>query len=283
MNAQLSPKVSVIIPAYNSERYVGDSLQSVLDQTFHDYEVIVVDDGSTDETKARVLAARGPVRYIHQSNQGPAAARNTGIGAARGELICFLDADDSWTHDKLQMQVEFMDRNPGVGLVFADEEEFDDVGVQCVSLLSKSPYHAELDCRHRHRRAVPETPAAELHTHEHGDGENGVLQDDRPLRCDTERTRGPRYVVPDCGPFPDRLHPESPGPRNVWSRQACRETSKPRFGRASASGRRLEPSFRSWHPSALSTRCSPRHTCSWGSWSCARTRQGKRVGLVGQR
>ena len=144
MNATRSPKVSIIIPAYNSERYIGDSLQSVFDQTFHDYQVIVVDDGSTDETKARVLVAPGPVEYIHQSNQGPAAARNTGISAAKGDLICFLDADDSWAPDKLETQVEFMDLNPDVGLVFADEEEFDDVGVQCVSLLAKSSFHAEL-------------------------------------------------------------------------------------------------------------------------------------------
>jgi glycosyltransferase involved in cell wall biosynthesis len=144
MNAQLSPRVSVIIPAYNSERYIGESLQSVVDQTYRDYEVIVVDDGSTDNTKARALAVHGPINYIQQSNQGPAAARNTGIDAARGELICFLDADDSWASDKLQAQVEFIDRNPGVGLVFSDEKEFDDVGVTCVSLLSKSAYHAEL-------------------------------------------------------------------------------------------------------------------------------------------
>lgn len=144
MNARLSPKVSIIIPAYNSERYIGDSLQSVLDQTVRDYEVIVVDDGSTDGTKVRVLAAKGPIKYIHQPNQGPAAARNTGIGAAKGELICFLDADDRWTPTKLQTQVEFMDLNPGVGLVFSDEEEFDDAGVHCASLLSKCAYHAEL-------------------------------------------------------------------------------------------------------------------------------------------
>ena len=147
MNTQLSPRVSVIIPVYNSERYIGESLQSVRDQTYRDYEVIVVDDGSTDDTKATVLAVPGPINYVQQSNQGPAAARNTGIGAARGELICFLDADDSWAPDKLQTQVEFMDRNPGVGLVFADETEFDEVGLTCASLLAKSRYHAELAAR----------------------------------------------------------------------------------------------------------------------------------------
>ena len=101
MNAD-TPKISVIIPAYNSQQYIRASLESVLEQTYSDYEVIVVDDGSTDDTKGAVLAVDGPVQYIYQSNGGPSAARNTGIGAARGELICFLDADDSWTPEKLR-------------------------------------------------------------------------------------------------------------------------------------------------------------------------------------
>jgi glycosyltransferase involved in cell wall biosynthesis len=144
MTAKVSPKVSIILPAYNSRRYIGETLQSIHDQTFRDYEVIVVDDGSTDETKATVLAARCPVEYIHQANQGPAAARNTGIQAAKGDLICFIDADDVWMPEKLQIQVEFMKRNPGIGLVFADAEEFDDAAVRCASLLAKTAYLREL-------------------------------------------------------------------------------------------------------------------------------------------
>src|SRR5688572_14211285 len=101
MNAGPAPQVSVVIPAYNSARYIRASLQSIREQTCGDYEVIVVDDGSVDETRAAVLAVDGPVRYMYQSNAGPSAARNTGIRAATGELICFLDADDAWTPDKL--------------------------------------------------------------------------------------------------------------------------------------------------------------------------------------
>src|ERR671910_351457 len=85
----------------------------------------------------------------------------------------------------------------------------------CLSSLKK-PLLRRAHCRARDRRAVSETPTPELDTHEHGDGENGMLQDDGPLRCDTERARGPRYVVPDCGLFPDRMHPESSG------RETCR-------------------------------------------------------------
>lgn len=137
-------KVSVIIPAYNSARYLPETLQSVLAQTYRHYEVIVVDDGSTDDTRAVVKAADGPVRYLPQPNGGPSAARNAGIAAANGECICFLDADDLWTPDKLGVQVEFMEQHPHVGLVFADGEEFDESGVQCASLVSKSRFHAEI-------------------------------------------------------------------------------------------------------------------------------------------
>jgi glycosyltransferase involved in cell wall biosynthesis len=144
MTAAPVPRVSIIIPAYNSERYLHASLQSVLDQTYSDYEVIVVDDGSTDNTKASVLSLGAPVHYIYQPNAGPSAARNTGLAVAKGDLICFLDADDSWTPDKLKSQVSFMDEHPEVGLVFSDEEEYDEDKVHCYSLLSKSAYYSEI-------------------------------------------------------------------------------------------------------------------------------------------
>jgi glycosyltransferase involved in cell wall biosynthesis len=144
MSTPSTPKVSIVIPTYNSEAYIRTALDSVLEQTYTDYEVIVVDDGSTDGTKTVALALDGPIRYIHQSNSGPAAARNTGVSAAAGELICFLDADDSWTPDKLRTQVEFMVRNPCIGLVFSDADEFDERGVQCQSLFSKRQFHSEL-------------------------------------------------------------------------------------------------------------------------------------------
>jgi glycosyltransferase involved in cell wall biosynthesis len=144
MTPHPAPHVSVIIPVYNSQRYIRESIESVLHQDYDDYEVIVVDDGSTDNTKATVLALGGPIRYLHQSNQGPAAARNTGIAAARGELICFLDADDLWYPQKLRTHVDFMARNPQIGLVFSDEDEFDEDGVMCPSLLGKSQFHPEI-------------------------------------------------------------------------------------------------------------------------------------------
>lgn len=144
MSGARQPTVSVIVPAYNSERFIRASLQSVIEQSYTDYEVIVVDDGSRDGTRAAILSVNGPIRYVHQQNQGPAAARNTGIGCATGELICFLDADDLWAPEKLQTQVAFMEQHPDVGLVFADEDEFDDSGVQVPSLLATSRFSAAL-------------------------------------------------------------------------------------------------------------------------------------------
>lgn len=112
------PKVSVIIPAYNAERFLGDTLRSVLEQTYQDFEIIVVDDGSTDGTQAVVTAVVDErVHYIHQENRGPAAARNAGLRLARGEYIAFLDADDLWRPERLEACVSFLDEHTQVDVV----------------------------------------------------------------------------------------------------------------------------------------------------------------------
>jgi len=100
---ETSPQVSVIIPAFNASNYIERAIESALNQTYTPLEVIVVDDGSTDNTTE--LARRYPVRIVRQSNQGPAAARNHGARIARGGWFAFLDADDSWSPDKLEKQV----------------------------------------------------------------------------------------------------------------------------------------------------------------------------------
>jgi glycosyltransferase involved in cell wall biosynthesis len=109
------PLVSVVIPAYNAAWCVGKAIDSVLAQHFHEFEVIVVNDGSTDDTAA-VLAAYGDaIRVVHQANGGMSSARNAGIRAARGELIAFLDADDWWLPTKLSRQVDLMRARPEIG------------------------------------------------------------------------------------------------------------------------------------------------------------------------
>lgn len=115
-----NPVVSVIIPTYNYARFVGQAIRSVLDQTFTDYEIIVVDDGSTDETPEVLAGFGSSIRVIRQKNKGGSAARNTGIAAARGKYIAFLDADDQWEPCKLEIQVEALERDPEVGIIFSD-------------------------------------------------------------------------------------------------------------------------------------------------------------------
>jgi glycosyltransferase involved in cell wall biosynthesis len=112
---EAAPAVSVIVPAYNAAWCVGRALDSVLEQDFRDYEVIVVDDGSTDDTAA-VLAKYGDaIRVVRRSNGGLSSARNAGTREARGEFITFLDADDWWLPQKLSRQIESLRARPDIG------------------------------------------------------------------------------------------------------------------------------------------------------------------------
>ena len=113
------PKVSVVIPAYNAMSFLPKTLNSVLSQTFQDYEIIIVNDGSSDkinEWAKQISDSR--VRLISQENQGQSAARNTGLNLARGEYIAFLDSDDLWEPTKLEKQVRVLEEFPEVGFVY---------------------------------------------------------------------------------------------------------------------------------------------------------------------
>jgi|CXWL01.1.fsa_nt_gi glycosyltransferase involved in cell wall biosynthesis len=126
------PLVSVVIPAYNCGNYIGETLESVLKQDYPRLEVIVVDDGSTDNTKDVVVAfSSDRVRYVYQVNSGgPSGPRNTGIQHARGQFVAFLDADDIMLPGKLQCAVQLLERDPTLGLVFANFVKFDEVNGQ---------------------------------------------------------------------------------------------------------------------------------------------------------
>lgn len=113
----MQPLVSVVIPAYNSSAYIKEALESVFKQTYANIETIVVDDGSTDNTKDVVGPYMGRIKYIYKANGGPASARNLGIKHSKGEYIAFLDADDMWLGGKLEYQIKEI-RN-GIGLVGA--------------------------------------------------------------------------------------------------------------------------------------------------------------------
>ncbi|MEB3181393.1 MAG: glycosyltransferase family A protein [Nostocaceae cyanobacterium] len=113
------PKVTVVIPTYNSMTYLPAAMETALSQTFTDFEVLVVNDGSTDGTVEWVSQLTDPrVRMISQANQGLAGARNTGVTNAQGDYIAFLDADDLWEATKLEKQVRCLDENPAVGVVY---------------------------------------------------------------------------------------------------------------------------------------------------------------------
>jgi glycosyltransferase involved in cell wall biosynthesis len=123
------PEVSVIIPTYNSAHFLPEAIDSVLAQTFRDYELIIVDDGSTDDTEEVVKRYGDKIKYLRQENRGPGPAKNTGIKNSRGPLIATLDADDKWLLDKLEVQVEYMRSHPQIGLVYGNVSTFDDRGV----------------------------------------------------------------------------------------------------------------------------------------------------------
>jgi glycosyltransferase involved in cell wall biosynthesis len=108
------PSVSVIIPTFNRSQKLIRALRSVLKQTFHDYEVIVVDDGSSDDTYQALTSYMPLIQYVrHHVNRGVSAARNSGIRRACAPWIAFLDSDDYWLEDKLSVQMEYVERNPG--------------------------------------------------------------------------------------------------------------------------------------------------------------------------
>jgi glycosyltransferase involved in cell wall biosynthesis len=119
----LMPRVSVIIPTYNRPALLRETLRSVSNQTFTDFEIIVVDDGSTVPGVEDVCAEFLECRYFRQENMGRSSARNRGIGEARGELIAFVDDDDLWKPEKLARQVAFLDQNPHIGLVHSPVEK----------------------------------------------------------------------------------------------------------------------------------------------------------------
>ncbi len=112
-------KVSVIIPVYKVEKYIAATVQSVLEQTYENFELLIIDDGSPDKSiKICQQFTDTRIRIIHQENKGVAAARNHGIREAQGEYLAFLDADDLWTPDKLEKHVQHLDNFPEIGVSF---------------------------------------------------------------------------------------------------------------------------------------------------------------------
>ncbi len=114
------PLVSVLIPAYDVEDFVADAIESALDQTYPNVEVVVVNDGSTDATAAAIAPYRDRITYVDQGNRGLAGARNVAIAAASGTVLALLDADDLWLPDRLEQCVSLLEEHPEIGLVTSD-------------------------------------------------------------------------------------------------------------------------------------------------------------------
>ena len=192
-------EVSVIIPAFNAGRTIAAALRSVFTQTYCDFEVIVVDDGSTDDTEARVAEWSDRVVYKRQRNGGPGRARNAGIAIASGRLIAFLDADDVWLPRKLARQVAYFERFPSTGLLHA------------AALVSRAP----LTTLRETADAVPLDCATQPPSHQFGPVFHGEVA------INTLTVMTPRDVLEDVGGFDERreLHVED---WDLWLRIASR-------------------------------------------------------------
>lgn len=125
-----NPTVSIIMPAYNHAAYIGAAINSALGQTWQDFELIVVDDGSTDATRKIVNGIDSRVRYLCQENGGQGRARNTGIAHARGRYICFLDDDDLWEKDYLASVMSVFERHPGIDALYCGFQLMSNIGQQ---------------------------------------------------------------------------------------------------------------------------------------------------------
>jgi glycosyltransferase involved in cell wall biosynthesis len=171
-----APTVSVITPAYNAARYIEHTLESAIRQTFTDFELVIVDDGSTDRTRpiAERYAERDPrVRVIHQSNRGIAAARNTAMSVARGRYFALLDSDDLWFPTYLEEQLALLEHHPDIAVLSANSLNFGGPmdgrplldegashGIRRVSLLQLVQVENSMSIQAMFRRDVPEVIGA---------------------------------------------------------------------------------------------------------------------------
>ncbi len=120
--------ISVVIPAYNCGKYIPETLDSILNQTYRNFEIVVVDDGSTDDTQEALRPYSGKIKYFHQKNGGLANARNRGLELAKGSYLALCDGDDIWLPNKLELQHACFEVHNRLGMVFSDFSSFNDAG-----------------------------------------------------------------------------------------------------------------------------------------------------------
>jgi glycosyltransferase involved in cell wall biosynthesis len=193
------PEVTVVIPAFNAGRTIAAALQSVWAQTYSDYEVIVIDDGSTDDTASQVAEWSDRITYMYQPNRGPAGARNEALRRAHGRFVAFLDADDVWLPRKLERQVAYFARFPETGLLHT------------AALVSHAPTRTVLETPDRlPPDAIGQAPGRVYCDLFHG-----------RLNVNTLTVMAPLEVLRECGGFDEQrtLHVEDWG---LWLRIAAR-------------------------------------------------------------
>jgi len=140
------PHVSVLIPTYNHARFIAQTLASALRQSYRDFEIILVNDGSTDDTVRRIKPFLRQIRYFYQPNSGPGAAYNLGLKHSRAEFVAFLNSDDLWAPDKLAQQVTYFQDHPEIGLVHTNFEEIDVEGETIKSNIHRIKFPAIGKC-----------------------------------------------------------------------------------------------------------------------------------------
>lgn len=144
------PLVSVILPVYNGEAFVAEAVATIVQQAYQPLEILVIDDGSTDNTAAIIQALGAAVHYIYRPNGGPAAARNTGLALAQGEFIAFLDADDLWTDNSLTVQLACLAAHPTAGIALGRlqvlQQQIDATGITAFQPWSTPRHLLILQC-----------------------------------------------------------------------------------------------------------------------------------------
>lgn len=155
--------VSVIVPVYNNETYLGQAINSVLQQTYKDIEIIVVDDGSTDKS-SKIAEGFKQVKYIYQANSGPSSARNKGVSVSQGEYIAFLDSDDMYAENKIEVQVKALEQNKDVDIIYNDCIAVDKNLSYVNTLKSEGVYENEKNflCMLLFRQIIPIPPSIML-------------------------------------------------------------------------------------------------------------------------
>jgi glycosyltransferase involved in cell wall biosynthesis len=135
------PLVSVVVPVYNAAQFLRETLESILDQTYRQFEIIAVNDGSTDSSLEILEEYADRIQCIHQENQGVAIARNVGVDRSLGDYVAFCDADDIWFPRKLEWQMDIVKRHPCVGVVGGSMEKIDELGRRLDSYQRPSGLH----------------------------------------------------------------------------------------------------------------------------------------------